>query len=550
MSGQVPRGAAPGLGATRTGATKCCSKGSYLAGERRGPVGRASAWDISVATWPGGVAARRRAGSRPHAATPSTGERGWVGAKHALRQAGPERKGSGLKTQKKSVPFMDGAGLLVVLLSLPATLAHGRAFPSRSRLVRLAATAPTPQHSERAAEWTSLEGCWLLRPQGTPKGVIHFFGGVVAAAAPQLTYGYMLSQLTTRGYAVVAIPFNVTFNHTETAMHLGARFAAVKRALATDAAGLGGLPSFGLGHSLGAVLLLLLACTDGGVASSIAGMGALAYNHRPLRETVPGYRPLVVPLVGALGRTLSTVWPLRAMLHAAPSWRARIFQAARRVAASTTWVSPRASAWLDRVSEAAKMPDQVTKLVLAVRDGTSEFIPLAEELCALYSASAERLPRHALLVSFTSAWVGRDPLDDSEQVAEALACSSVRVERVTLPGTHTTPLDVGANTGSRTDSPRAPGPSQQAAQAPVDMLVDAIDRWAMAIGGGQEAGTGAVPLHTSQSGPSPRDNRPPVADSSATGLPRGSSPSTCREETMPRAFWQGHPRPPVPRTWD
>lgn len=64
--------------------------------------------------------------------------------------------------------------------------------------------------------WESLHGNYILRPpsnKGKPRALIHFLGGALLGAAPQLTYRYLLERLSSKGYLVVATPYQLSFDH-------------------------------------------------------------------------------------------------------------------------------------------------------------------------------------------------------------------------------------------------------------------------------------------------------------------------------------------------
>jgi dipeptidyl aminopeptidase/acylaminoacyl peptidase len=55
-------------------------------------------------------------------------------------------------------------------------------------------------------DWQEVSGNWVLIPP-KPTAIVHFLGGAFVAAAPQLTYRWLLEALASQGYAVVATPF-------------------------------------------------------------------------------------------------------------------------------------------------------------------------------------------------------------------------------------------------------------------------------------------------------------------------------------------------------
>ncbi|MGL5081081.1 MAG: DUF1350 family protein, partial [Microcoleaceae cyanobacterium] len=50
-------------------------------------------------------------------------------------------------------------------------------------------------------DWREVSGNWVLIPP-RPKAIVHFLGGAFVAAAPQMTYRWILEPLAQQGYAV------------------------------------------------------------------------------------------------------------------------------------------------------------------------------------------------------------------------------------------------------------------------------------------------------------------------------------------------------------
>ncbi|MFM7471415.1 MAG: DUF1350 family protein [Nodosilinea sp.] len=107
-------------------------------------------------------------------------------------------------------------------------------------------------------EWQEVSGNWILAPT-RPIAMLHFLGGAFVATAPSLTYGWLLENLAQAGYLVVATPFLNGFDHeaiAETVLinFLQAQDYLYRSVLPPGAA----LPVYGLGHSMGCKLHLLI----------------------------------------------------------------------------------------------------------------------------------------------------------------------------------------------------------------------------------------------------------------------------------------------------
>jgi Protein of unknown function (DUF1350) len=107
-------------------------------------------------------------------------------------------------------------------------------------------------------EWQDIQGSWVLVPP-KPIAIVHFLGGAFIAAAPQVTYRWLLEELAQRGYLIIATPFVNTFDHSTIAEDVLGRFERTRRELArTQIRDAATLPVYGLGHSMGCKLHLLI----------------------------------------------------------------------------------------------------------------------------------------------------------------------------------------------------------------------------------------------------------------------------------------------------
>ena len=133
-------------------------------------------------------------------------------------------------------------------------------------------------------DWQEFSGSWVLIPQ-RPIGIIHFLGGAFVATAPQLTYRWLIEQLGREGYAVIATPFVNTLDHTAIARNVLNRFENIlERLRATNRLGQRYLPIYGVGHSMGCKLHLLI-----GSLYSVerAGNLLISFNNYPARRAIP-----------------------------------------------------------------------------------------------------------------------------------------------------------------------------------------------------------------------------------------------------------------------
>ncbi|MBE9060381.1 DUF1350 family protein [cf. Phormidesmis sp. LEGE 11477] len=135
--------------------------------------------------------------------------------------------------------------------------------------------------------WQEVSGNWFLVPE-RPRAIVHFLGGAFVAAAPHLTYRWLLEALYTEGYAVIATPFVNTFDHgaiaseTLTTFNQGLTFLRKQRPELQD------LPIYGLGHSMGCKVHLLIGSTLlAADEPPRAGNILVSFNNFPARKSIP-----------------------------------------------------------------------------------------------------------------------------------------------------------------------------------------------------------------------------------------------------------------------
>lgn len=186
--------------------------------------------------------------------------------------------------------------VLVALLVLPSvssfavTAQRSHQSHSSALLLRMADdTYYEPKGSSDTVgtfgDWEELHGNYLLRPsvsQGPPRALLHFLGGAIVGAAPHVSYRYMLEMLATKGYLVVATPYNLSFDHLQTCNAVIERFEKIAPSLARQ---YGAVPVVGVGHSCGALLQLLITCLFPDTPR--AANALLSFNNKPVTEAVP-----------------------------------------------------------------------------------------------------------------------------------------------------------------------------------------------------------------------------------------------------------------------
>ncbi|XVE83515.1 hypothetical protein DITRI_Ditri16bG0093700 [Diplodiscus trichospermus] len=153
-----------------------------------------------------------------------------------------------------------------------------------------------------SSDWSQVEGAWVLKPKGLkPKSVVHFVGGIFVGAAPQLTYRLFLERLSEKGVLVIATPYASGFDYFFIADEVQFKFDRCLRILQEIVRD---LPIFGIGHSLGSVIHLLIGSR---YAVQRSGNVLMAFNNKEASLAVPLFSPVLVPMAQSIGPFLSQI---------------------------------------------------------------------------------------------------------------------------------------------------------------------------------------------------------------------------------------------------
>lgn len=131
--------------------------------------------------------------------------------------------------------------------------------------------------------WQEISGNWVLVPQ-RPIGIIHFLGGAFVATAPHVTYRLFLEALAQKNYVVIATPFVNTFDHSAIAKTVLLNFDRTLERLHDRNALKRYLPIYGIGHSMGCKLHLLIGSL---LRVERAGNILISYNNSAARDAIP-----------------------------------------------------------------------------------------------------------------------------------------------------------------------------------------------------------------------------------------------------------------------
>lgn len=163
-----------------------------------------------------------------------------------------------------------------------------------------------------------------------PRAVIHFLGGALVGAAPQITYRYMLEKLADKGFLVVATPYNLSFDHLATCDDVLTRFEELAPTLARE---YGALPVVGIGHSCGALLQLLITCLFPDTPR--AANALLSFNNKPISEAVPFFEEFFAPVFTSIATPTQGIHPLTGARVERPSSNASLVLGLKLAKAAT-----------------------------------------------------------------------------------------------------------------------------------------------------------------------------------------------------------------------
>ena len=263
-------------------------------------------------------------------------------------------------------------------------------------------------------DWREVEGCWVLYPpEGAPRILVHFTGGAFVGAAPQLAYRPLLEALAARGALVITTPFATGFDHLRTADEIYFKLSRCIKSLGPSAMT---LPAYGLGHSLGSLMQVII-CSRYIVPR--AGNVLMSFNNRPATDSIPFLSPFIAPSARALG-------PLLSQLATSPL-RSNVEQ----------WVEIMKGISPGVVKQVIPLLEQLTPIYLDVAQGAQEFTPPPEDVRGLVK-SGYAVGRN-LLLKFVD-----DTIDDTPVLASVLQSSaagtSLELTLKSLPGDHVRPL--------------------------------------------------------------------------------------------------------------
>ena len=298
--------------------------------------------------------------------------------------------------------------------------------------------------------------------------------------APNVAYRYVLERLAALGYAVVATPFALDFDYRKPAASIHEKFGTAREAL--DERGCGRLPMVGLGHSLGALMHVLLSCEHAANERS-CGTALVSYNNKSVEGAIPAFKEVFVPALGPLEPLARDGGVVADGIARVQEARANEFQRLRSAVngvrdalglkegeSLVPGVPPLVLRGLDDLEAAAQLVDQIPDVLASISRGASEFEPAPAEMRGLVAASCAL--RDPLLVRFAD-----DGIDESRELLEILPAAA-GATLAELEGTHVTPLAIDPNAPS---TPLVPVPEVLADRGLRNALLDNADALVQAL---------------------------------------------------------------------
>ncbi|KAI7724705.1 hypothetical protein M8C21_004582 [Ambrosia artemisiifolia] len=265
-------------------------------------------------------------------------------------------------------------------------------------------------------DWQEVDGAWVLRPKNSkPVAVVHFVGGIFVGAAPQLTYRLFLERLSEKGVLVIATPYASGFDHFLIADEVQLKYDRCTRSLYETVQD---LPSFGIGHSLGSVIHLLIGSR---YAVQRCGNVYIAFNNKDAGLAVPLFSPVLLPVAQSIG-------PILSQIASSPTIRF----GAEMTLKNLENLSP------PIMKQVIPLIEQLPPLYMDLVNGRENFSPKPEETQRLIK-SYYGISRN-LLVKFKDDTIDETPVLAQVLSSESAVSSVLDMSIRYLPGDHGLPL--------------------------------------------------------------------------------------------------------------
>mmetsp|Transcript_4408 Transcript_4408/g.13359 ORF Transcript_4408/g.13359 Transcript_4408/m.13359 type:complete len:358 (-) Transcript_4408:175-1248(-) len=291
----------------------------------------------------------------------------------------------------------------------------------RPRLVERSVGMTLPSTFRARPMWEQVDNgaAMVVRPPNgvRPKCIAHFLGGLAVGAAPKLAYQELIEMLAESGVAVVTTPFNISFDYFDVLGIVLERYDRCMEQLGAEYTS--GVPVIGVGHSLGALLhviissLFPLPTKDANVL--------ISFNNRSAKDAIPGFDAISAAFKALGPETFSS------------ETRDAIIDGILRQAVSAARTAPIFGEELGlTLHESISLVRQFRPLLVELAEGADEFNPSPNDVKTAAGLGYDVL--RTLIIKFRV-----DNIDQSELAEEYLA-SRTDLQKLVLDGTHTTPL--------------------------------------------------------------------------------------------------------------
>ncbi|KAM0027105.1 putative alpha/Beta hydrolase [Helianthus debilis subsp. tardiflorus] len=265
-------------------------------------------------------------------------------------------------------------------------------------------------------DWQEVDGAWVLRPKNLkPVAVVHFVGGIFVGAAPQLTYRLFLERLSEKGVLVIATPYASGFDHFFIADEVQFKYDRCLRSLHDTVQD---LPSFGIGHSLGSVIHLLIGSR---YAVQRCGNVYMSFNNKDASMAVPLFSPIFLPMAQGLG-------PILSQIASSPTIRLGTEMTLKNLENLSPPI----------MKQVMPLLEQLVPLYTDLANGRENFSPKPEETRRLIK-SYYGISRN-LLIKFKDDTIDETPVLAQVLSSEAAISSVLDMSIRSLPGDHVLPL--------------------------------------------------------------------------------------------------------------
>ncbi|KAK6139119.1 hypothetical protein DH2020_027137 [Rehmannia glutinosa] len=267
-----------------------------------------------------------------------------------------------------------------------------------------------------SGDWSEIEGAWVLRPRNSKlTSIVHFVGGIFVGAAPQLTYRLFLERLADKGVLIIATPYASGFDHFLIADEVQFKFERCLRYLRET---VDDIPTFGIGHSLGSVIHLLIGSR---YAVQRSGNILMAFNNKEASLAIPLFSPVLVPMAQSIGPFLSQIASSPTIRLGAEMTRKQFENLSPSI-----------------LKQVLPLVEQLPPLYMDLAKGREDFSPKPEETRRLIR-SYYGISRN-LLIKFKD-----DTIDETPTLAQVLSSESAISSMLdmsirSLPGDHGLPL--------------------------------------------------------------------------------------------------------------